>query len=360
MMTGATRAPMAGLSSIKSALLKPASLKPVSLKPASLKQSSVVSMSSNSTHITVLLNEAIDALNIKPSGTYIDGTFGRGGHSRLILSKFNEDGLNKAGRLFAIDRDLAALSEGQSISDARFKIEHRHFSDINQLAIDNNITQVDGILLDLGISSPQIDEAERGFSFRFDAPLDMRMDQSRGKTVAELLATISEQQLGKVIKDYGEERFAKQVARAIIKERDDGRAITTTTQLATIVASAIPKIEPGQNPATRTFQALRIFVNSELEELSLILPKCLDLLAVGGRLVVISFHSLEDRIVKQFIQAEQNRDDLPSNFPIKAIDLPQPRLLAVGKSIKPSPAAIKQNVRCRSAVMRVAERTAVA
>ena len=164
MMTGATRAPTAGLSSIKSALLKPASL-----KPASLKQSSVVSMSSNSTHITVLLNEAIDALNIKPSGTYIDGTFGRGGHSRLILSKFNEDGLNKAGRLFAIDRDLAALAEGQSISDARFKIEHRHFSEINQLAIDNNLAQVDGILLDLGISSPQIDEAERGFSFRFDA-----------------------------------------------------------------------------------------------------------------------------------------------------------------------------------------------
>ena len=323
---------------------------------------SIMASASNSTsqspsvsHITVLLNEAVDALNIQSNGIYIDGTFGRGGHSRLILSKL---GVN--GRVFAIDRDLAALAEGQLIKDARFTIEHRHFSEINQLASSNNLPKVDGILLDLGISSPQIDEGERGFSFRFDAPLDMRMDQTRGKTVAELLTTISEQQLGKVIKDYGEERFAKQVARAIIKERTDGRAITTTGQLAKIVASAIPKIEPGQNPATRTFQALRIFVNSELEELSLILPKCLDLLAEGGRLVVISFHSLEDRIVKQFIQNEQNRDDLPARFPVKAIDLPQPRLLAVGKAIKPSSAEVKANPRSRSAVMRVAMRTATA
>ena len=325
------------------------------LAPVSLGKVAPATMSSASTHITVLLNEAVDALNIKPSGTYIDGTFGRGGHSRLILSK-----LDKAGSLYAIDRDLAAIETGKQIQDSRFNIEHRHFSEINQLAISNNLTQVDGILLDLGISSPQIDEAERGFSFRFDAPLDMRMDQSRGKTAAQLLATISEQQLGKVIKDYGEERFAKQVARAIIKERNDGRAITTTGQLAKVVASAIPKIEPGQNPATRTFQALRIFVNSELEELSLVLPQCLNLLAVGGRLVVISFHSLEDRIVKQFIQSEQNRDDLPANFPIKAKDLPQPRLMMVGKAIKPSANEVKQNVRARSAVMRVAERTATA
>ena len=339
MNTGATPAP---------------ALAPVSSKQAALENVSAAKMSATSAHITVLLNEAVDALNIKPSGTYIDGTFGRGGHSRLILSK-----LDQTGRLFAIDRDLAAIETGESIQDTRFNISHRHFSEINQLAIDNNITQVDGILLDLGISSPQIDEAERGFSFRFNAPLDMRMDQSRGKTVAELLATISEQQLGKVIKDYGEERFAKQVARAIIKERDDGRAITTTTQLAAIVASAIPKIEPGQNPATRTFQALRIYVNSELEELSLILPQCLNLLAVGGRLVVISFHSLEDRIVKRFIQNEQNRDDLPSKFPVKAKDLPQPRMFSVGKAIKPSASEIKQNARCRSAVMRVAERTAI-
>jgi 16S rRNA (cytosine1402-N4)-methyltransferase len=312
-------------------------------------------MSTASTHITVLFNEAVEALNIKPSGTYIDGTFGRGGHSRKILSKLGE-----TGRLFAMDRDLAALEAGKQIQDARFNISHRHFSEINQLAKENNLTHVDGILLDLGISSPQIDEGERGFSFRFDGPLDMRMDQTRGKTVAELLSTISEQQLGEVIKHYGEERFAKQVARAIIKERNDGRAITTTGQLAAIVASAIPKVEPGQNPATRTFQALRIFVNQELEELSLILPQCLNLLAAGGRLVVISFHSLEDRIVKRFIQGEQNRDDLPANFPIKAKDLPQPRLVSIGKATKPSAAEIKQNVRCRSAVMRVAERTAIA
>jgi 16S rRNA (cytosine1402-N4)-methyltransferase len=325
-----------------------------SLAPA-LEELSPAKMSQVSIHITVLLEEAVDALNIKPSGTYSDGTFGRGGHSKKILSK-----LGKTGRLFAIDRDLAALEAGKQIQDARFSISHLHFSEINQLAKEHNLTHVDGILLDLGISSPQIDEGERGFSFRFNAPLDMRMDQTRGKTVAELLTTISEQQLGKVIKDYGEERFAKQVARAIIKERDDGRAITTTGQLAAIVASAIPKIEPGQNPATRTFQALRIYVNSELEELSLILPKCLDLLGVGGRLVVISFHSLEDRIVKRFIQSEQNRDDLPANFPIKAKDLPQPRLKMIGKAVKPSAAEIKQNVRCRSAVMRVAERTATA
>ncbi len=314
---------------------------------------SPATMSTVSIHVTVLLEEAVDALNIKPSGTYIDGTFGRGGHSKKILSK-----LSKTGRLFALDRDLAAIETGKQIQDARFNISHRHFSEINQLATDNNLTHVDGILLDLGISSPQIDEGERGFSFRFDGPLDMRMDQTRGKTVAELLSTISEQQLGEVIKHYGEERFAKQVARAIIKERNDGRAITTTGQLAAIVASAIPKSEQGQNTATRTFQALRIFVNQELEELSLILPKCLDLLEVGGRLVVISFHSLEDRIVKRFIQNEQNRDDFPSNFPIKAKDLPPPRLVSISKAIKPSAMEIKQNVRCRSAVMRVAERTA--
>ncbi len=335
MMVGATSAPAAA--------------------SVSSEKVSAAAMSSASSHITVLLNEAVDALNIKPDGTYIDGTFGRGGHSRKILSRLNEQ-----GRLFAMDRDLAALEVGKRIPDARFKIEHRHFSEINQLAAENHLTGVDGILLDLGISSPQIDEGERGFSFRHDGPLDMRMDQTRGKTVAELLTTISEQQLGKVIKDYGEERFAKQVARAIIKERTDGRAITTTGQLAKVVASSIPKVEPGQNPATRTFQALRIFVNQELEELSLILPQCLGLLKAGGRLVVISFHSLEDRVVKRFIQSEENRDDLPSDFPIKAKDLPQARLVSIGRAIKPGANEIKLNVRARSAVMRVAERTATA
>jgi len=252
----------------------------------------------------VLLHEAVDALALKSDGIYVDGTFGRGGHSRLILS-----GLGDKGRLIAMDRDVAAFAVGQRINDERFQIVHRHFSEIEDALAELGVAHVDGILLDLGISSPQIDEAERGFSFRFDGPLDMRMDQTKGKTVAEWLATVSEKQLGEVIKHYGEERFAKQVARAIIKEREDGHAITTTGQLAKVVASAIPKIEPGQNPATRTFQALRIFINQELEELSLILPRCLRLLRTGGRLVVISFHSLEDRMVKRFIQSEESRDD---------------------------------------------------
>ncbi|MFV1922639.1 MAG: 16S rRNA (cytosine(1402)-N(4))-methyltransferase RsmH [Methylotenera sp.] len=317
----------------------------------------VASVSQNSdqaAHRTVLLDEAVEALNIKPNGTYIDCTFGRGGHSKKILERLGE-----GGRLFAVDRDLAAYQTGQSISDNRFQIEHLHFSEINLLAANNGLTGVDGILLDLGISSPQVDEGERGFSFRLDGPLDMRMDQTSGETASELLATISEKKLREVIKDYGEERFAKQVARAIIKERTDGNAITTTRQLAKIVASAIPKVEPGKNPATRTFQALRILVNQELEELSLVLPKCLTLLAEGGRLVVISFHSLEDRIVKRFIQREANRDDLPSNFPVKAKDLPQARLLSLGKAIKPAADEVKENPRARSAVMRVAVRTDV-
>lgn len=307
-----------------------------------------------SSHTTVLLDEAVEALNIKSNGTYVDCTFGRGGHSQLILERLGDN-----GRLFAIDRDLMAYQTGQSIIDSRFHIEHLHFSEINQLAANNGLAKVDGILLDLGISSPQVDEGGRGFSFRLDGPLDMRMDQTSGETAAELLATISEQKLREVIKDYGEERFAKQVARAIIKERTDGRAITTTGQLAKIVASAIPKVEPGKNPATRTFQALRIFVNQELEELSLVLPKCLDLLVEGGRLVVISFHSLEDRIVKQFIKREEDRDNLPSNFPVKAKDLPQARLLHFGKAVKPTDSEVKLNPRARSAVMRVAVRTAV-
>lgn len=311
------------------------------------------SSSEEGQHITVLLDEAVGALNIKSDGTYVDCTFGRGGHSQKILEQLGE-----GGRLFAVDRDLAAYATGQVISDARFHIEHLHFSELKQLAVSHGLSKVDGILMDLGISSPQVDEGERGFSFRFDGPLDMRMDQTRGKTVAEILTKISEKKLREVIKDYGEERFAKQVARAIIKERTDGRAITTTGRLAEVVASAIPKVDPGKNPATRTFQALRIFANQELEELSIILPQCMDLLAENGRLVVISFHSLEDRVAKQFIKAESDRDNLPSNFPVRAKDLPQARLVAVGKAIKPSAREVKANPRSRSAVMRVAMRTA--
>ena len=321
--------------------------------PVSLSAKSEVQSPSVMSHLTVLLSEAVDALGIKPGGTYIDCTFGRGGHSRRILGK-----LNQQGRLYAIDRDVSAYEAGRQIADSRFHIRHLHFSEIERLAQAEGLKKVDGILLDLGISSPQIDEAGRGFSFRFDGPLDMRMDQTRGKTAAMLLADISEQQLREVIKDYGEERFAKQVARAIIKERDNGCPITTTGQLAQIVAGAIPKAEPGQNPATRTFQALRIYLNQELEELSLVLPKCADLLVEGGRLVVISFHSLEDRMVKRFIQSQEDRDTLPSRLPIKAADLPQPRLVAIGRAIKPGAIEVKANPRARSAIMRVAERTA--
>jgi 16S rRNA (cytosine1402-N4)-methyltransferase len=308
----------------------------------------------DSAHITVLLNEAVDALVIKPNGIYVDGTFGRGGHARKILGVLGEN-----GRLIGFDRDLAAIESGRLIQDTRFTLVHSHFAAMQQKLAELDIQKVDGVLLDLGISSPQIDEGERGFSFRFDAPLDMRMDQTHGQTAAAYLAVATEKHIAGVIKDYGEERFAKQIARAIIKERDDGRAISTTGQLASVVAGAVTRFESGQNPATRTFQALRIFVNQELEELSLTMPQALELLAPKGRLAVISFHSLEDRMVKQFIRSQENTDDLPANFPVRAADLPQPKMIAVGKAIKPSAAEVKRNPRSRSAVLRVAERTSV-
>jgi 16S rRNA (cytosine1402-N4)-methyltransferase len=307
-----------------------------------------------SPHITVMLEEAVEGLAIKPDGIYVDCTFGRGGHSRKILEK-----LGSEGRLIALDRDLAAVSSAASIQDARFQIVHHHFAALEEVLAELGIAAVDGVLLDLGISSPQIDIGDRGFSFRFDGPLDMRMDQSSGQTAAEFVAVATEQKLAEVIKAYGEERFAKQIARAIVAARTGGDAITTTKQFAKIVASAVPKIEPGQDPATRTFQALRIFLNQELEELSLVLPQCLRMLAPQGRLSVISFHSLEDRIVKQFVKGEQDRDDLPSNFPVLAKDLPQPRMVAIGKAQKPSAQEVKKNPRSRSAVLRVAERTNV-
>ena len=310
---------------------------------------------STGSHVTVLLHEAVAALNIKKDGTYIDGTFGRGGHSRKILQE-----LGPQGRLIALDRDLAAVKTGRDIDDVRFSIIHSPFAALQSVLMELGVSKVDGVLLDLGISSPQIDVGERGFSFRFDGPLDMRMDQSRGQTAAEFLATTSEQQLRGVIKDYGEERFAKQIARAVIAARTGGNPVATTGQLAKVVAGAVPKAEPGQDPATRTFQALRIFLNQELEELSLVLPQCVEVLAPGGRLAVISFHSLEDRIVKRFIRSEQDRDDLPSNFPVRAADLPQPRLVSVGKALRASTAEVRANPRSRSAVLRVATRTAIA
>ncbi len=312
-------------------------------------------MSLGSQHIPVLLKETIAALNVRRGGMYVDATFGRGGHSRSLLEQ-----LGPEGRLIALDRDLTAVAEGKEIADPRFTIVHSAFSGIAEALAELGVSKVDGVMLDIGVSSPQIDEASRGFSFRFDGPLDMRMDQSRGQTAQEFLATASEQQLREVIKDYGEERFAKQVARAIVAARAGEQPLVTTRQLAALVAGAIPKTEPSQDPATRTFQALRIFLNQELEELSLTLPQCVDLLAPGGRLAVISFHSLEDRIVKRFIRAQQDRDDLPANFPVRAADLPPSRMVAVGKAIRASAAEIKANPRARSAVLRVAERTAAA
>ncbi len=361
MTKGVNSAPNKASLSLKKASSKQTTLQdaltlekhPLEVSSANSDSNSEAEASTNS-HVTVLLDEAVHALAIKPNGIYVDGTFGRGGHSKKILAQ-----LGASGRLIAFDRDLSAIAAGDAIDDSRFSMVHSHFAGMQQKLAEMGVTQVDGILLDIGISSPQIDEASRGFSFRYDAPLDMRMDQSSGKTAAEFLATTTEQQLSEVIKNYGEERFAKPIARAIITERNDGRAITTTGQLAKVVAGAVTRFEPGQNPATRTFQALRIFINQELEELSLTMPQCLALLAPQGRLAVISFHSLEDRIVKQFIRDQANRDDLPANFPVRASELPQPKLVAVGKAIKPSAAEVKRNPRSRSAVLRVAERTSV-
>ena len=298
------------------------------------------------THRTVLLNEAVTALRILPDGHYIDATFGRGGHSRLILSQ-----LSGKGALTAFDKDLEAVAEAANIADPRFSIRHEGF---NQLA---NLAPVSaaGLLLDLGISSPQIDNAARGFSFRGDGPLDMRMDTTRGQSVAEWLAEASVESMTEVIRDYGEERFAGQIAKAIDRARQERGLIKSTHELAHIVAGAVKTREKGKDPATRTFQAFRIFINAELEELSQALAASLNILQPGGRLVVISFHSLEDRIVKQFI-AEHSREVFDRRAPFAAPKAM--RLNALGR-VKPSEDEIIANPRARSAVMRIAERTEV-
>lgn len=311
-------------------------------------------MSDANGHVTVLLAEAVDALAVRPDGFYVDGTFGRGGHSRAILAR-----LGDAGRLIAFDRDPRAIAAGQALDDARLQLVHAPFSALGQELDALDVPRIDGVLLDLGVSSPQLDEPERGMSFRFDAPLDMRMDTSRGQTVAEWLAEASVGQITEVLRDYGEERFAYAIAKAIAAARAGG-AVATTRQLAEIVEKAVRTREPGQHPATRSFQALRIFINQELEELSLILPEAVARLAPGGRLAVISFHSLEDRIVKRFMRDESRPPQLPARLPIRAADMPAPRLRLVGKSIRPGAAEVAANPRARSAVMRVAERTEAA
>jgi 16S rRNA (cytosine1402-N4)-methyltransferase len=302
-------------------------------------------------HRTVLLAEAVEALAVKPDGVYVDATFGRGGHSRSILAR-----LGPAGRLIAMDRDPAAVAAGRELADARFAIRHARFARLAQVLSEEGVQMVNGVLFDLGISSPQVDEADRGFSFRADAPLDMRMDPSGGEPAAAWLARASEAEIRGVIKNYGEERFAGPIAKAIVAARTRER-IDRTVQLARIVAAAVRTREVGQDPATRTFQALRIHVNQELEELSLALPQALARLAPGGRLAVISFHSLEDRTVKRFLQSHA-RPEVPERLPLKATEMPQPRLKVVGKPVRPSPEEVAFNPRARSAIMRVAEKPA--
>ncbi|HRK37020.1 MAG TPA: 16S rRNA (cytosine(1402)-N(4))-methyltransferase RsmH [Burkholderiaceae bacterium] len=298
------------------------------------------------THQTVLLSEAVDALAVKPDGAYIDATFGRGGHSRLLLSRLDEQ-----GRLTVFDKDPQAIAVAQSLGDARLAIRHEGFMHLSELPAGC----ADGLLMDLGVSSPQIDDPQRGFSFRHDGPLDMRMDPTRGQSVAEWLETADIPTLTEVIREYGEERFAQQIAKAIDCRRQERGPLRTTAELAEVVAGAVKTREPGKDPATRTFQAFRIFINAELEELQQALEAALQLLRPGGRLVVISFHSLEDRIVKQFI-AKHSREVVDRRVPFAAPAAL--RLRALGRTM-PSDAEVQANPRARSAVMRVAERTAV-
>ncbi len=306
-------------------------------------------------HDTVLLREAVDALVVRPDGIYVDGTYGRGGHARAVLAR-----LSPQGRLVAFDKDPEAVASAQGdaalAGDARFAICHAGFDDMAGELAARGVARVDGVLLDLGVSSPQIDTAARGFSFRFEAPLDMRMDTTRGETAAEFLARADEQQIAEVIRDYGEERFAVSIAKALVARRAGGAPVRSTGELAALVAGAVKSREPGQNPATRTFQALRIHVNAELEALEQGLKAALALLSPMGRLVVISFHSLEDRIVKTFI-TRHSKDEYDRRAPFAP---PRPLRLRALARVKAGAAELQANPRARSAVMRVAERTQVA
>ncbi len=301
-------------------------------------------------HQPVLLAEALDALAIRPEGTYVDGTFGRGGHSMQMLQR-----LGAQGRLVALDRDPEAASSAAAIRDPRFRFVRSNFARLEAALEEAGAGRVNGMLFDLGVSSPQLDDPARGFSFRADGPLDMRMDPDCGPSAAEWLARAEQEEITEVIRDYGEERFAKQIAAAIVAARAR-EPILRTRQLADLVGQAVRTREPGKDPATRTFQALRIHVNRELEEVSLMLPQALARLAEGGRLAVISFHSLEDRIVKNFIRERSTGDKLPRGVPVRASEIPPAQLKAVGRAVKPSDAEIARNPRARSAVLRVAEK----
>ena len=298
-------------------------------------------------HVSVLLAESVSALSVRADGSYLDGTFGRGGHSKEILSR-----LSSSGKLIAVDKDPAAEASALSLAnDPRFQFEPGSFADISRIVTDNSL---DGILLDLGVSSPQLDDAQRGFGFSGDGPLDMRMDTRTGMTAAQWLASAPEQDIADVIKTYGEERFGKRMAAAIVRVRAE-TPITSTRQLANIIAEANPKWEPHKHPATRAFQAIRIFINRELEDLELALECMVDKLVVGGLLVVISFHSLEDRIVKRFMRDQARGIQLPRHVPVVDSDAGK-TLNLVGKAMKPSNEEIARNPRSRSAVMRIAER----
>jgi 16S rRNA (cytosine1402-N4)-methyltransferase len=303
-------------------------------------------------HTTVLLHEAIDALVTNPDGIYVDGTFGRGGHTRELLSR-----LGPSARVIGIDRDpvaVAAARDGpDAVRDPRFEIVHASFAQLPAALAERGVERITGLLLDLGVSSPQIDTPERGFSFRFDGPLDMRMDTTRGETAADFLARADERHIAEVIRDYGEERFAVSIAKAIVALRESGAPVRTTRELSAVVARTVKTREANQDPATRTFQALRIFVNAELEELEQVLNSSLDLLESGGRLSVISFHSLEDRIVKAFI-ARESKEEIDRRAPM-APPSNSLRLAALGR-IKPGPTEVLTNGRARSAILRVAER----
>jgi 16S rRNA (cytosine1402-N4)-methyltransferase len=302
-------------------------------------------------HESVLLEEALQSLVTDPAGIYIDGTFGRGGHARKILTALSDE-----GRLLAIDKDPTAIAEGQAlIGNSSFEIEHGGFADLAEFAEKRDwVGKVTGILLDIGVSSPQLDDAQRGFSFSNDGPLDMRMDPTSGISAAQWVASADENEITKILRDYGEERFARRMARAIILEREQ-KPIITTGHLAAIVSAANPNWEKGKHPATRAFQAIRIHVNEELEQLKVALEAALKVLDKNGRIVVISFHSLEDRIVKQFIKKQQRGTDIPRHVPILDADIIRP-MKAVGKAIKASIKEVDSNPRARSAIMRVAEK----
>lgn len=310
-------------------------------------------MSTEQEHDSVLLNEAVEALVIDPDGIYIDCTFGRGGHSRAILSHLSDE-----GRLIGFDKDLQAIAVGEQLQqeDQRFSIVHESFSLEQEVSKRGWVGEVTGVLMDLGVSSPQLDQAERGFSFMQDGPLDMRMDTTRGQTAAQWVANTDEEDMVWTFKTYGEERYAKRIARAIVEKRAK-TAITRTKELADIISQAHPRWEKHKHPATRCFQAIRIAVNRELDDLKDTLEQALNVLKVGGRLVAISFHSLEDRIVKQFIQKQEKGQDFPPGLPITE-DMINRRMKKVGKFTKAGESELERNIRARSAVMRVAEKLA--